>query len=310
MSKIAAIATAATATVVVAAAGSTTGIVQAIFGTSSSPSATATTDIPANYLALYRTAATNCPGLDWTILAAIGKIESDHGRSPLPGVASGENHAGAGGPMQFLQPTRNDVLARHHIPPGGRHPPIALQPARRHPRRRTPPLRQRRPRRTRPPRRPLELQPRQHLRHRRTHPSREIPNPTRHKRRSHKPRASPSTTPTPNSACPTSGAATACTKADSTAAASPTPPTKQPASPSPRTAQTQYNASPLLPPNTPLLPGDLVFYSNQPGRITHVSIAISPTHMINAPYTDAVIRIDPIGNNAGATRPANGTAAA
>jgi cell wall-associated NlpC family hydrolase len=72
----------------------------------------------------------------------------------------------------------------------------------------------------------------------------------------------------------------------------------------PRTAQTQYNAGPLLPPNTPLLPGDLVFYTGSPGKITHVGIAVSGTHMINAPYTGAVIRIDPIGQYIGATRPA------
>lgn len=34
--------------------------------------------------------------LDVQILAAIGKIESNHGRSTLPGVSSGENFAGAG----------------------------------------------------------------------------------------------------------------------------------------------------------------------------------------------------------------------
>jgi hypothetical protein len=35
-------------------------------------------------------------GLDWSILAAIGKIESNHGRSTLPGVAEGtQNYAGA-----------------------------------------------------------------------------------------------------------------------------------------------------------------------------------------------------------------------
>ncbi|KAA0274291.1 MAG: lytic transglycosylase domain-containing protein [Acidobacteria bacterium] len=39
------------------------------------------------------------------ILAAIHKVETDFGRSPLPGVRSGENFAGAGGPMQFLGPT-------------------------------------------------------------------------------------------------------------------------------------------------------------------------------------------------------------
>jgi hypothetical protein len=65
------------------------------------PSAAARADIPAGYLTLYRTAARRCPGLSWSVLAAIGKVESDHGRSRLPGVRSGWNGAGAAGPMQF-----------------------------------------------------------------------------------------------------------------------------------------------------------------------------------------------------------------
>ena len=44
-------------------------------------------------------------GLDWRVLASIGAIESDHGRSALPGVRGGANPAGAQGPMQFLPAT-------------------------------------------------------------------------------------------------------------------------------------------------------------------------------------------------------------
>jgi hypothetical protein len=66
------------------------------------PSSAARADIPGGYLALYRAAAPrHCPGLFWSVLAGIGKVESDHGRAPLPGVRSGWNHAGAAGPMQF-----------------------------------------------------------------------------------------------------------------------------------------------------------------------------------------------------------------
>jgi hypothetical protein len=65
------------------------------------PSRAATADIPAGYLRRYQTGAGRCPGLSWTVLAGIGKVESDHGRSPLPGVRSGWNRAGAAGPMQF-----------------------------------------------------------------------------------------------------------------------------------------------------------------------------------------------------------------
>jgi hypothetical protein len=67
----------------------------------SGPSADARADIPSGYLTLYRTATRRCPGLSWSVLAAVGKVESDHGRSPLPGVRSGWNRAGAAGPMQF-----------------------------------------------------------------------------------------------------------------------------------------------------------------------------------------------------------------
>lgn len=100
-------------------------IVKGLFGNSSTqPSNEALADIPGDYLALYQAAAPACPGLDWSILASIGKIESDHGRSPLAGVANGtENYAGARGPMQFLQPTFDGVVARHPIPPGGQIPP-------------------------------------------------------------------------------------------------------------------------------------------------------------------------------------------
>ncbi|GAA1574331.1 NlpC/P60 family protein [Actinomadura kijaniata] len=69
------------------------------------PTAFAKRDIPPAYLRWYLDAARTCPGLSWSILAAIGKVESDHGRSQLPGVHSGQNHAGAGGPMQFLAAT-------------------------------------------------------------------------------------------------------------------------------------------------------------------------------------------------------------
>src|SRR4029453_16427480 len=64
------------------------------------PSQAAVADIPASYLRLYRTAGARYR-TPWPVLAAIGKVESDHGRSPLPGVRSGSNGAGACGPMQI-----------------------------------------------------------------------------------------------------------------------------------------------------------------------------------------------------------------
>jgi membrane-bound lytic murein transglycosylase B len=63
-------------------------------------SSAAAADIPPGYLRLYRQAGARYR-LPWPVLAAIGKVESDHGRAPLPGVRSGSNWAGACGPMQL-----------------------------------------------------------------------------------------------------------------------------------------------------------------------------------------------------------------
>jgi peptidoglycan DL-endopeptidase CwlO len=71
-------------------------------GAASQPVASqaARNSIPANYLALFRLigASSHVP---WIILAGIGKVESDFGRSTEPGVHSGANAFGAAGPMQI-----------------------------------------------------------------------------------------------------------------------------------------------------------------------------------------------------------------
>ena len=60
-------------------------------------------DVPAPYLRWYRSAARRY-GVDWRLLTALGKNESDHGRTVLPGVTSGLNFAGCcSGPMQICQ---------------------------------------------------------------------------------------------------------------------------------------------------------------------------------------------------------------
>lgn len=74
---------------------------------------TAPDDIPADYLAEYRQSASTCGPLDWALLAGVGKVETDHGRSPLPGVHSGANSASARGPMQFLPTTFAEVRRNH-----------------------------------------------------------------------------------------------------------------------------------------------------------------------------------------------------
>jgi cell wall-associated NlpC family hydrolase len=74
----------------------------------------------------------------------------------------------------------------------------------------------------------------------------------------------------------------------------------------PRVANDQYNAGPH-PSRDELLPGDLVFFSPDPNNsraIDHVGIYVGGGYMIDAPYTGAVIRFDPIDTRKyfGATR--------
>jgi len=61
---------------------------------------TASPGKPSNYIELFReSAARYCPGMSWTVLAAIGQIESGDGAN------NGPSSAGAVGPMQFLPST-------------------------------------------------------------------------------------------------------------------------------------------------------------------------------------------------------------
>jgi len=62
-----------------------TGLAGVLIGSASSttgslPSAEALADIPGPLLIAYQSAASTCPGLAWPVLAAIGKVETDHGR--------------------------------------------------------------------------------------------------------------------------------------------------------------------------------------------------------------------------------------
>lgn len=55
--------------------------------------------IPQLFRSLYLKAAKTCTGMSWTLLAAVGQVESGHGANP------GTSYAGARGPMQFLPST-------------------------------------------------------------------------------------------------------------------------------------------------------------------------------------------------------------
>ena len=76
------------------------GLAPASVSTSLPVDAAPPTGRPANYLQLFQeSAARYCPGLSWTVLAAIGQIESADGQNIGPSTA------GALGPMQFLPST-------------------------------------------------------------------------------------------------------------------------------------------------------------------------------------------------------------
>jgi cell wall-associated NlpC family hydrolase len=56
-------------------------------------------------------------------------------------------------------------------------------------------------------------------------------------------------------------------------------------------------------------PGDLVFFPGSDGTVQapgHVGIVMGGGLMIDAPYTGAVVRVDPIAGEVGFTRPAAG----
>ena len=72
----------------------------------STPSRAGIADIPPDYLLLYQQAGLAFE-IPWEILAAIGKLECNHGRYRHPACwrRGAVNRAGAGGPMQFLAGT-------------------------------------------------------------------------------------------------------------------------------------------------------------------------------------------------------------
>jgi cell wall-associated NlpC family hydrolase len=92
------------------------------------PTAWADQLIPPAYLAWYQQAAAGCPGLDWSVLAAVGTVESGNGAN------NGPSAAGAVGPMQFLAATF--AAYDHPVPadpqptpvPPGVQPPIRSDP--------------------------------------------------------------------------------------------------------------------------------------------------------------------------------------
>ncbi|MGH3867846.1 MAG: NlpC/P60 family protein [Pseudonocardiaceae bacterium] len=308
--KIVAGGTAAIILLVVLIAAAVNGAVSALLtGASSQPSPIALADIPADYLALYQHAATACPGLDWTILAAIGKIETNHGRSQLPGVHNGANNAGARGPMQFLLPTFLSVTGRHPLPTVGAVPPSPYTP-----------------------RDAIYTATyylcdngggRGHLQnaifaynHAQWYVDEILA-----QAKTYAAAVRPCGTAALSAAAQTA-IAFACAQLGQpyvwggngprdggfdcsglTHAAYHTAGIELP-----RTAQTQYNTGPPLPSGTPLQPGDLAFYGT-PGNIHHVGLYLGAGLMIDAPDFGQVVKIEPYrhpkDDYAGATRPSH-----
>ncbi|MFI5808612.1 NlpC/P60 family protein [Streptomyces sp. NPDC051561] len=265
-------------------------------GASAAPSAHATSDIPAPMLALYRRAAPECPGLSWTVLAAIGKVETDHGRHPTM-VSS----AGAVGPMQFLPSTF--PMYAYPVPPGGRYPPTPWDPvdavfaaARL--------LCANGAKDGKNLRRSIW-----HYNH-----SDEYVNQVLKIADEYAATAVPATGAAGKAVAfaraqlgtpyvwggdgPAEGGfdCSGLTKAAYGAAGITLP----------RVAQAQYQATPKVPAGQPLLPGDLVFYGT-PGRIHHVGLYIGNQQMINAPNRRSVVRTEDYRwkDYLGATRPSN-----
>jgi hypothetical protein len=81
-------------------------------------------EIPQPLLGAYLDAA-DTHQIDWALLAAIGKLECDHGRLDTPGCwpPGSVNHAGARGPMQFLGSTWRATAGRHTPDVAGPPPP-------------------------------------------------------------------------------------------------------------------------------------------------------------------------------------------
>ena len=75
------------------------GVLLGVSGDQPAPSKLALDEIPHELIGVYQTAAGTCEGLDWTVLAAIHKVETSFG------TGRATSSAGAQGPMQFMPPT-------------------------------------------------------------------------------------------------------------------------------------------------------------------------------------------------------------
>jgi cell wall-associated NlpC family hydrolase len=261
----------------------------------SEPSATALADIPPRYLALYQEAGTEL-GMPWEMLAAVGKVESDHGRDP---ASRRPNSAGAEGPMQFLPAT----FAAYGTASGSAEPNVydardAIYAA-------------------------AALlvdngirdDPRRAL-YAYNHAGWYVDEVLRWAAAYEEAAAAPADAVQ---------AGPAAARAVAYALAQLGTPYRwggedpggfdcsglvQAAYESagvelPRVAQQQYDATPQLPSATPPQPGDLVFFGADPHHVSHVGIVVDDGRMVDAPHAGAVVRVESYrwSDYLGATRP-------
>jgi cell wall-associated NlpC family hydrolase len=288
-SKVAAGAAALVLAVVVMAAGAGAGVAS-LLGGGETPSATAVAQIPPALIALYQASATTCPGLPWTVLAAIGTIESGNGTSNLPGVHMGTNSAGAEGPMQFEPATFAEYDTP--VPPGGVDPPSPYDP-------------------TDTVYAAARLLCANGARngadlsgaifaynHSQTYVAQVLALAQSYSQSEAQMVATGTAasaavawalaqvgTPyiwggeTPGVGFDCSGLVQAAYKVAGASL--------------PRVAQDQYDATTHLAPGDPIEPGDLIFFGAGPNDITHVGIVVGNGDMVDAPYTGAAVRVEP-----------------
>jgi cell wall-associated NlpC family hydrolase len=272
------------------------------------PSQAATTSIPAEYLALYEQAGIAF-GLPWELLAGIGRVECDHGQSPLPSCTKEgvTNSAGAGGPMQFLASTWQTYgLDADGDGTADRWDPIdAIFSAANYLRASGAPSNI-----------PAAVYA---YNHSEAYVAQVLAWAELYSQQADTGEAPPATaslgrapaeaavayalaqigTPyawggeTAGVAFDCSGLAQAAYAAAGIAL--------------PRVAQSQYDAGPPVPSGQPLEQGDLVFFGGSPTTVEHVGIVVGDGEMVDAPYTGADVRVESFADRTdyvGATRPA------
>ena len=284
-----------TVVVIAAAAG---GLVSLVFAGSSLlssdvvPSSQAVSAIPAAYLQSFEAAAATCPGLPWSVLAGIGRAETDFGADTQT------SSAGAVGPMQFLPTT----FAAYDtpVPPGGASPPSPLDPT------------------------DAIYAAARDLCANGAKDGADIPGAIYAYNHSQAyvaevlSYAAAYAAPAPAATAPSPAAAEAVSYA---LAQIGTPYRWGGETPGvgfdcsgltqaayaaagitlPRVAQDQYDVGPHVPPGAPLQPGDLVFFGASPTDVSHVGIVLNPSgEMIDAPHTGADVRVEQFPTTIGA----------